>query len=106
MELNNNKKAELPTGRFADIQRASDLRNSELRETVERVQGTSTEQRERAEAISKQSDSIELSEAARDLIKENDGARQERIEELRKAAGDGTLFNRDRLAKAAERLLG
>lgn len=106
MELNNNKKAELPIGRFADIQRASELRNSELRETVERAQTGSTEQRERAESIAKQSDSIDLSDAARELIQENDFDRQERLEELRKAVGDGTLFNRDRLAKAAERLLG
>ena len=106
MELNSNKKAELPASRFADIQRASETRNAELRETVERVQNTSTEQRRQAEEISRRSDSIDLSDAARELIKENDSAREERIEELRKAANDGSLFDRDRLEKAAERLLG
>ncbi len=105
MELNSNKKAELPASRFADIQRASETRSAEIRETVDRVQTTSSEQRERTEEISKRSDSIDLSDAARELIKENDTAREERIEELRKAVGDGTLFNRDRLEKAAERLL-
>jgi len=105
MELNN-KKAELPVSRFADVQRVSEMRNAELRETVERVQHTSTEQREHAEAISKRSDSIDLSVAARELIKENGASREERLDELRKAVNDGTLFDRDRLEKAAERLLG
>ena len=106
MELNSNKKAELPVSRFADIQRASETRNAELRETVERVQNASTEQREHAEAIAKRSDSIDLSDAARELIKEGDDARESRIDDLRKAANDGTLFDRDRLERAATRLLG
>lgn len=105
MELNNNKKTELPASRFADIQRASETRNAELRRTVERVRDASSEMRERSEDLGRKIDSIDLSGAARGVVNETDEAHAARLERLKEAAADGSLFNRDRLAKAAERLL-
>ena len=50
-------------------------------------------------------DSIELSEGAKSFVEEASSGRSERIAQLRAAVEDGTLFDRDRLARAAERLL-
>lgn len=114
MELNQSKQssAEVPAHRFADIQQATERRNAELRATVERVQDASSERRERAEEMADNRraqgrDRIDLSGAARAFTRDvEDGAeRAERLEELKAAAKDGSLFDRDRLARAAERLL-
>lgn len=112
MELNQSKNsADVPLGRFADIQQASERRSAELRETVERVQDARSEREESAEALKRrnaETDRIDLSEAARAFSQPvaEDSARQSRIDELRAAAEDGSLFDSDRLARAAERLLG
>lgn len=106
MELNNNKKAEIPSGRITDMKKASEARNAELRQTVERVRDSSSQIEEQSRAIGRHSDSIELSAgASRGIATESDAAREVRLQELKEAAADGSLFNRDRLARAAERLL-
>ena len=103
MELNNDKRTELPHNRFADIRHASEAKNAELRETVERVRDAAAETRERG--ADAKTDSIELSDAARLTVEAGDAAREARLEELRAATADGSLFNQDRLARAASRLL-
>jgi len=112
MELNQSKNsADVPAGRFADIQQASERRSAELKATVERVHEARSEREESAEELRRRnadSDRIDLSEAARALSQPaaEDSSRQSRVDELRAAAEDGSLFDRDRLARAAERLLG
>ena len=107
MELRNNQNADLsPASRYADIRHVTETRNAEIRETVELVHKTVEDRREQAEKIGKKADSIELSDAAKDVVDDTTADREERIEELRDAARDGSLFDRDRLARAAERLLG
>ena len=107
MELRNSQsKADVPPGnRYADIRQVTETRNEELRQTVERVQETVEDRREQAERIGRNIDSIELSDAARSVVDDASAQREERSEELRAAANDGALFDRDRLARAAERLL-
>ena len=106
MELRNNQQADVPpANRYADIRQVTESRNAELRETVERVRAGVEERREQAERLGKNVDSIELSEAAKNVVEDATADRKERIEELRAAAQDGSLFDRDRLARAAERLL-
>ncbi len=104
MELNHNRVG-LNRSRYPEVQRASDARTAEIRETVDRVQRSVSEQTEQASRLTDSSDSIELSIAARGFNGEDGAVRQERIDELRAAAADGSLFNHDRLARAAERLL-
>lgn len=107
MELRNNQQADLPpANRYADIRQVNETRNAELRETVERVRDGVEERREQAERLGKNVDSIELSDAAKNVVEEATERRNERLEELRAAAQDGSLFDRDRLARAAENLLG
>lgn len=105
MELNNNKKTGLSARRFADLQNVGEARSAELRRTVERSREGTEEIRERSEALGAKNDSIELSGAALGELSEADRAREARLEELKQAVADGSLFDRDRLAKAAERLL-
>lgn len=105
MELNNEKKAGMSAKRFADVQRAGEAHSAELRRTVERAREGSEEIRERSEALGAKNDSIELSGAALGEQRAADQAREARLEQLKGAVADGSLFDRDRLAKAAERLL-
>lgn len=106
MELRNNQQADMPpANRYADIRHVTETRNAEIRETVERVQETVEDRREQAEKIGKNIDEIVLSDAAKNVVDEASEQRQERIEELRSAATDGSLFDHDRLARAATRLL-
>lgn len=105
MELNNNKRVDSSQSRFSELQRGSEARNNELRDTVERVQSAASEIRERSESLGRRNDTIELSDAARKGVEAGDKARKEHIDGLRAAAADGSLFNHDRLARAAERLL-
>ena len=79
----------------------ADRRGTGSRSLVETVE----DRREQAERIGRNIDSIELSDAARSVVDDASAQREERIEELRAAANDGSLFDRDRLARAAERLL-
>ena len=104
MELKNDRIGQ-SGDRYSEIKRASESRNAEIRETVDRVTRSVDEQRERAVQIRRDSDSIELSSTGRGIADSGEIAREARVAELRAAAEDGSLFNRDRLARAAERLL-
>ena len=105
MELNNEKKTGMSARSFADIQKAGEAHSAELRRTVERSLEGSEEIREQSEALGAKIDSIELSGAALGETSAADSAREARLAELKEAVADGSLFDRDRLAKAAERLL-
>ncbi|MGD2016705.1 MAG: flagellar biosynthesis anti-sigma factor FlgM [Planctomycetota bacterium] len=106
MELRNNHQGDLPpANRYADIRQVTESRNEELRETVDRVRKGVEERQEQTERLGKSLDSIELSESARSFVEEASSGRSERLAELRAAVEDGSLFDHDRLARAAERLL-
>jgi anti-sigma28 factor (negative regulator of flagellin synthesis) len=106
MELRNNNQGDLPpANRYADIRQVTESRNAELQKTVDRVRKSVEERQEQTEQLGKSLDSIELSEGAKNFVEEASSGRSERIAQLRAAAEDGTLFDRDRLARAAERLL-
>ena len=106
MELRNNQQADIPpANRYADIKQVTETRNAELRETVDRVRDGVEDRQEQTERLGKKFDSIELSDAARNVVDEAASNHSERLEKLRAAAQDGSLFDRDRLARAAERLL-
>lgn len=122
MELNQSKgSADIPAGKFADLQRATEARTAEIRTTVERTREARAKAEQRSDEIrlsteersagASGGDSIQLSGAASALAggkadATDDAERSARIEELRSAVEDGSLFDRDRLARAAERLLG
>ncbi|MEL6715155.1 MAG: hypothetical protein AAFP86_15340, partial [Planctomycetota bacterium] len=87
MELNRSKQStgEVPANRFADIQRATERRNAELRATVERVQDASTENRERTEEMIRDrrdegGDRIDLSGAARAFAEDTAASEERRAE--------------------------
>lgn len=104
MELKNDRLS-LTGDRYAEVKRASESRNAEIQETVDNVTRTVETQRENASRISRKNDSIELSSGARQSTNVEETAREARVAELRAAREDGSLFDRDRLARAAERLL-
>ena len=106
MELRNTQNSDLsPANRYADIRHVTETRNAEIRETVERVHKTVEDREDQAERLGKKVDSIELSDGAREVVEEASVDRKERLRALRAAAQDGSLFDHDRLARAAERLL-
>ncbi|MEM6675211.1 MAG: hypothetical protein AAF726_20350 [Planctomycetota bacterium] len=106
MELRNNQQADMPpANRYAELRQVTETRNAELRETVERVRESAAQRREQAERLGRAIDSIELSDAASSATEAAALDREERVEQLRAASQDGSLFDRDRLARAAERLL-
>ncbi len=102
MEFNTNKKVDLTETRFVEVRRASEMRGAELKATVERVKNRSEENAEVLARIQAPTDSIEISAG---LGEAGDAGRSERIAELRSAVEDGSLFNQDRLERAASRLL-
>lgn len=104
MDLNHNR-VDLDRNRYPEVKRASDRRNAEIKDTVQRVQQSVAEHSARAARLAESTDSIELSRAAREATGGDATLREERVEKLRTAAEDGSLFDRDRLARAAERLL-
>lgn len=105
MELNRNKKAALNETRFRDIRRATENQSAELDATVKRVQSSAEENTEALSRLNTRTDSIELSSTV-SASESNAADRSERIAELRSAVEDGSLFNAERLGRAAERLLG
>lgn len=106
MELRNNQQGDLaPANRYAKLRQATESLNADLRDTVERVREGVEERLEQTERLGKGLDSIELSDGARNFVEDARSGRSERIAELRAAVEDGSLFDRDRLARAAERLL-
>ncbi|MDG1049204.1 MAG: flagellar biosynthesis anti-sigma factor FlgM [Planctomycetota bacterium] len=106
MELRNNNQGDLPpANRYPAIRQATETRNAELQETVDRVKRGVREQTAQADQLGKSLDSIELSAGAKSFVEEASSGRSERIAQLRSAVEDGSLFDRGRLARAAERLL-
>ena len=109
MELNGNKKAHMKDTRYVEVRQASETRNASLKATVERVQTTAKQNAEVLARLSTRTDSIELSAGAASLEEDNMASEtsdhSERIAELRASVEDGSLFDRGRLVRAAERLL-
>ncbi len=105
MELNGNKKTDLKDARYREIRRATETQSAELKATVERVQTMAEENEEVLARLSTRTDTIELSAGATRAEEASESDRSERIAELRAAVDDGSRFDRDRLARAAERLL-
>lgn len=102
MEFNTNKKLAQNDSRFSEVQRASEKRNAELEATVERVKNQSEDTSEAIARFQPSADSIEISSS---LAGADEADRTGRIAELRAAVEDGTLFDRERLERAATRLL-
>ena len=102
MELNRNKKVALNEKHFMEIRRASELRGAELKATVERVKNHSEETAEVHSQIQTPTDSIEISSG---LSEAREASQSERIAELRAAVEDGSLFDQERLERAATQLL-
>lgn len=109
MEVNSNKKADLKDAHYPEVRRATETKGAELKATVERVQSTAEENAEVLARLSTRTDSIELSAGAASLEEASEAPEQadhsERIAELRASVEDGSLFDRGRLERAAERLL-
>lgn len=104
MELNGNKKPEPIDSRYREVRQATESRSAQLKETVERVQSTTQENQEVLERLKSRTDVIEISSRGT-AEAPNLADRSERIAELRASVEDGSLFDRDRLARAAEKLL-
>lgn len=104
MELNGNKKTTPVDAHYREVRQATESRSAQLRETVERVQSTTEENQEVLERLKSRTDSIEIGAGAADAT-DRTPETSERIAELRAAVEDGSLFDRDRLARAAEKLL-
>lgn len=105
MEVNGKRQAELKDARYVEVKRASEARAAEIDATIERVHATSKENAEAVARLALRADSIELSDAAESAASEDLGLSADRIKELRAAVEDGSLFDRDRIARAAENLL-
>ena len=102
MEFNANKKVDLSETRFNDIRRASESRGAELEAAVERVKNRSENDAEALARIQPTADSIEISPS---LSGASETDRAGRISELRAAVEDGSLFDQERLERAATRML-
>jgi anti-sigma28 factor (negative regulator of flagellin synthesis) len=102
MEFNTNKKVDLSETRFAEVRRAREMRSAELEETIERVKSRSAADAEALARMQAPTDSIEISVGHGEA---DEAGRSERISELRAAVEDGSLFNQERLERAATRLL-
>lgn len=103
MDINSNQRLNSRSDRYSQVQRISETRSAEVQDTVSRARRTAESQIEAAKRIG--TDSLEISQIARESAAD-DVAREERLESLRAAAQDGSLFDRGRLERAAERLLG
>ena len=102
MEINTNKKVASAETRSPEVHQTSAIRDAELRATVERVKNQSVETSEVLARIQPPADSIELSSG---LSPTGETDRSARIAELRSAVEDGSLFDNERLERAATRLL-
>ncbi len=102
MEFNTNKKVDQTDARYIEIRRASETRGAELKATVERVKNRSEETSEALSQIQSTTDSIEISAS---LSEAGEIDRSGRIAELRAAVEDGSLFDQERLERAATQLL-
>ncbi|MFT5733824.1 MAG: hypothetical protein ACJAZN_002377 [Planctomycetota bacterium] len=101
MELSSNKNVDLKHSRYPEVLQAAETSSAELKATVERAQSSAEENAESLARLKTRTDTIELSTGA--TVFEAD--RSERIAELRASVEDGSLFDRERLERAAERLL-
>ena len=102
MEFNTNNRLAQNESRFSEAQRASGRRNAELEATAERVRGLSEDASGVIGRIQPSADSIEISSS---LAGADETDRSGRIAELRAAVEDGSLFDHERLERAATRLL-